>query len=104
MTENVKTKADADGAAIGSIFGAFLFPPLGIILGHVSRNQAKRHNQIPSSIATLGCVLGYLFTGIYLIVIIAIVAAIAKNADPTQQWINCLNQQINNPSIVCPSP
>jgi tellurite resistance protein TehA-like permease len=103
-TNDVKTKADADGAAIGSIFGAFLFPPLGIILGHVSRSQAKRHNQIPSSVATLGCVLGYIFTIISLIVIIIIVAAIAKSADPTQQYINCINQQLNDPSITCSTP
>jgi uncharacterized protein DUF4190 len=87
-----KPRADADGAAIGAIFGAFLLPPLGIILGHVSRGQAKRHGLQPSAIATLGCILGYVFTVIAVIGIIVIVAAAAKSGS----YADCVNNAILN--------
>lgn len=70
-----RPRADADGAAIAALILAFFFPPLGIILGHVSRGQARRRGLRPSVPATLGCVLGYVFTVLGILGIIMIVNA-----------------------------
>jgi hypothetical protein len=37
------------------------------------------------------------------IVTIALVAT-NHHPDPTQMWIDCLNRQIDNPSVVCVEP
>jgi hypothetical protein len=74
----VQPKADADGAAIASLIIAFFIPPLGIILGHVSRGQAKRAGRRPSAAATWGTVLGYVFTVLTVILIAAVAYAAAK--------------------------
>lgn len=97
QTQAIKPTAPADGAAIGAIICAFVIPPLGIILGHVSRGQAKRAGLNPAPVATWGAVLGYLFTITYIIIIIALaVAAVhAANSIPTTcdytnpNWPNC---------------
>jgi hypothetical protein len=45
--------------------------------GHVSRGQARRKGLEPSGVAAAGCVLGYVFTAIAVIAIIAIAVAAA---------------------------
>jgi Domain of unknown function (DUF4190) len=57
--------------------GSAIIPVLGIIFGHVSRGQARRKGLEPSGVATAGCVLGYVFTAIAVIAIIAIAVAAA---------------------------
>jgi len=61
--------ADADGAAIADLIVAFFIPPLGVVFGHVSWNQAKRRGLRPSGVATGAIYLGYIFS------IIAVIAA-----------------------------
>jgi peptidyl-prolyl cis-trans isomerase B (cyclophilin B) len=77
MQRAARPKADADGAAIAALICAFIIPVLGIIFGHVSRGQARRKGLEPSGVATAGCVLGYVFTAIAVIAIIAIAVAAA---------------------------
>jgi peptidyl-prolyl cis-trans isomerase B (cyclophilin B) len=74
----LRPKANADGAAIAALICAFFIPPLGVIFGHVSRGQAKRAGQQPSAVATWGAVLGYVFTALTVIVIIAVIVAAVK--------------------------
>jgi hypothetical protein len=77
-TQTAPPRAEADGAAIASLISAFFIPLLAIILGHVSRGQAKRRGLQPSAVATWGTVLGYVFTGLTVLVVILLVATAAK--------------------------
>ena len=77
---------------------------LGIILGHISNHQAKQAGRQRSGLAIAAVVLGYAALAALAIVVIILVAG--SSTDPTQQYINCLNNAINNgqdPSVACPS-
>ena len=78
MTTQARLRAEADGAAIASLISAFFIPLLAIILGHVSRGQAKRRGLQPSAVATWGTVLGYVFTGLSALVVIVLLVTAAK--------------------------
>jgi len=71
-----KPVAPADGAAIASLIAAFFIPFVAIVLGHVSRGTAKRAGYKPSAAATWGCVLGWVFTGIALLVVLGFVVTL----------------------------
>lgn len=53
--------------AILSLVFAIIFPPAGIVLGHVARRQIRQSGEQGSGLATAGLVLGYLLTALYLI-------------------------------------
>ena len=82
VKDTAKPRADADDAAIGALFGAILFPPAGIILGHVSRGQARRRGLRPSVPASMGCILGYALTILVITGIILLIAAMARTGPP----------------------
>jgi hypothetical protein len=46
--------------AILSLVFAFVFAPLGIVFGHVARNQIRRTGEQGSGLATAGLWLGYI--------------------------------------------
>jgi len=74
--------ADADGAAIASVFAAFLFPPLAIFLGRVSRQQARQRGLRPSPVANLGYLLGWLLTVAWIVLFFMLLAAASGNPLP----------------------
>ncbi len=54
--------------AILSLVFAFLFSPLGIVFGHMAKKQIKQTGEQGEGLATAGMILGYIFTGIGLLV------------------------------------
>ncbi|HEU4423116.1 MAG TPA: DUF4190 domain-containing protein [Pilimelia sp.] len=50
--------------AILSLIFAFVFAPVGIILGHVAKKQIKQTGEQGDGLATAGLVLSYIFTGL----------------------------------------
>ena len=79
-TQTAPPRAEADGAAITALITAFFAPLLAIIFGHISRGQAKRKGLRPSAVATWGLVLGYVFTGLAVLLVISLAATAAKTA------------------------
>jgi hypothetical protein len=53
--------------AILSLVFAFVFAPVGIVLGHIARKQIRQTGEQGAQLATWGLVLSYIFTGLYLI-------------------------------------
>lgn len=82
-----------NGLAIAAlIFGVF-FWPLGIVFGLVSNHEAKAAHRKRSGLAIAGVVLGCV--GMAVLLIILVVAA-SSHPDPTQQYINCVNNAVAN--------
>jgi peptidyl-prolyl cis-trans isomerase B (cyclophilin B) len=67
-----------DGLAITSLICAFFFPPLGVIFGHVSNRIALQEGRLRSGLAVAGVVLGCIGTIGWLILFIALLAAVAR--------------------------
>ena len=59
---------------------AFFFPIAGIVVGHIALGQMKR-NEIPSTnqgMAKAGLILGYVFTALTVVVVVAYIAIFAS--------------------------
>jgi Domain of unknown function (DUF4190) len=66
--------------AILSLVFAFVFAPVGIVLGHIAKKQIKERGEQGSGLATAGLVLSYIFTGLTLaFCCIGVIAAIATD-------------------------
>jgi hypothetical protein len=66
--------------AILSLVFAFVFSPVGIVLGHIAKKQIKQTGEQGDGLATAGLVLSYVFTGLgALACCIGVVAALASN-------------------------
>lgn len=63
--------------AIIALIGAFVIAPAGIICGHIALGQIKKSGEGGHALALWGTILGYVFTAIWLLVIIMWVAAFA---------------------------
>jgi|SRR5690606_10973480 len=63
--------------AIIALIGAFVFAPVGIICGHIAMGQIKRTGEGGQALALWGTILGYVFTALWIIGIIAYVAFFA---------------------------
>ena len=50
--------------AILSLVFAFVFSPVGIVLGHIAKKQIKQTGEQGDGLATAGLVLSYIFTGL----------------------------------------
>jgi hypothetical protein len=62
--------------------GAFFFPIVGVVLGHISLSQMKK-GQIPADnrgLALAGMILGYIFIGIGFIASIIVIIALIVSA------------------------
>ena len=57
--------------AIIAIIAAFVFPLAGIIVGHLALSQIKKTGEAGHGLALWGTILGYVFTVLYIIIIIA---------------------------------
>jgi uncharacterized membrane protein len=53
--------------AILSLVFAFVFSPVGIVLGHIARRQLRTSGEQGAGLATAGLILSYVFTGLYLV-------------------------------------
>jgi Domain of unknown function (DUF4190) len=58
-----------NGLAIASLICAFIFPLVGVILGHIALNQIKQTGQEGRGLAIAGLVIGYAYIGITLLVV-----------------------------------
>lgn len=58
-----------NGMAIAALILAFVFFPLGIILGHMARGQIKRSGEGGRGLATAALILGYLQLAVTVMVI-----------------------------------
>jgi len=50
--------------AILSLVFAFVFSPVGIIMGHIAKKQIKQTGEQGDGLATAGLVISYIFTGL----------------------------------------
>ncbi|WP_435821590.1 DUF4190 domain-containing protein [Micromonospora musae] len=62
--------------AILSLIFAFVFAPVGIVLGHVAKKQIRQTGEQGDGLATAGLVLSYIFTiaGVLAFVLVVIAA------------------------------
>lgn len=60
-----------NGMAIASLVTAFLCTPLAIVFGHIALSQINRTGEGGRGLATAGLVLGYVFLGIGVLVLLA---------------------------------
>lgn len=60
-------------AVLALVFG-FLFAPLGIVFGHIARSQIKRTGEEGDGLALAGLIIGYVFTGLGLLAVMAWIA------------------------------
>jgi hypothetical protein len=73
--------------AILSLIFAFVFAPVGIVLGHIAKRQIARTGEEGSGLATAGLIVSYIITGIYVLVCAGvIIAAIASSATSTSSY------------------
>jgi len=73
--------------AILSLVFAFVFAPVAIVLGHMAKKQIRERGEQGEGLATAGLVLGYIFTGIGVVIcaiyVIVIVAAVGSSGSTT---------------------
>jgi hypothetical protein len=74
--------APTNTMAILSLVFAFVFAPLGIVFGHMAKKQIRERGEGGDGLATAGLVLGYIFSGIYLVLccVYGIIAIAAINS------------------------
>jgi peptidyl-prolyl cis-trans isomerase B (cyclophilin B) len=63
--------------AIAALVSAFVIAPLGIVFGHIALSQIRRSDEDGRGLAIAGLVIGYVFTGLYLLLIVLWVAMFA---------------------------
>ena len=56
--------------AIVALVGAFVFAPLGIVFGHIALTQIRRSDEDGKGLAIAGLAIGYILTGLFLLVIV----------------------------------
>lgn len=84
-----------NGLAIVAFLASFFVPPIGVILGCVSVNEAHKSNRHESGLAVWAIILGILGTVIYIIVI----AVAIHSADQAANQLNNLQScNVNNPA------
>jgi peptidyl-prolyl cis-trans isomerase B (cyclophilin B) len=65
-----------NGLAIASLILAFVFAPAAIILGHMALSQIKKTGQEGRGLALAGTILGYVFTGFFVLYLCFVVVLI----------------------------
>ncbi|MEU5693699.1 DUF4190 domain-containing protein [Actinosynnema sp. NPDC020468] len=98
-----------NGLAIASLILAFVFAPVGIVLGIMARNQIRRTGEDGMGLATAGMILSIVFTAIGIIAVILWIAALAyvvKTVDqlptdfPTDFPTNFPTDLTNFPTVI----
>ena len=64
-----------NGLAIAALVMAFLFAPMGIVLGVVARKQIRHTGEEGDGLALAGVIVGAVATGFYVLIILFMVAA-----------------------------
>jgi peptidyl-prolyl cis-trans isomerase B (cyclophilin B) len=63
--------------AIVALVTAFVLAPMGIVFGHIALSQIKRSGEDGRGLAIAGLVVGYVFTGLYVLLIVFWIAMVA---------------------------
>ena len=69
-----------NGVAIAALILAFVFYPVGIVLGHVARGQIKRTGEGGKGLATAALILGYLQLAATVVVVLVAAILVAAGA------------------------
>jgi peptidyl-prolyl cis-trans isomerase B (cyclophilin B) len=56
--------------AIVALVSVLVFAPLGIVFGHIALSQIRRSDEDGKGLAIAGLVIGYILTGLFLLVIV----------------------------------
>jgi peptidyl-prolyl cis-trans isomerase B (cyclophilin B) len=65
--------------AIVALVGAFVFAPLGIVFGHIALTQIRRTDEDGKGLAIAGLAIGYILTGLFLLVFWVILFVVLAN-------------------------
>jgi hypothetical protein len=63
----IAPSAPTNTMAILALVFAFVFPPLGIVFGHIGRKQCKERGEQGDGLALAGMIVGYIHTGIWVL-------------------------------------
>ena len=69
-----------NGMAIAALVLAFVFFPLGIVLGHLARGQIKRSGEGGRGLATAALILGYLQAAVIVAMLGVVAVLVALGA------------------------
>lgn len=93
--------ATHSGLDIAALICAFFIAPAGLILGIAGIASAHGEGRRASWLSVAAVVI----VAVEVIAVVAVIIAITANQpDAVQQYVNCVNQQISNPYLVCPTP
>jgi hypothetical protein len=73
-----------NGTAITAFVFAFLFWPLGIILGHVARSKIRHRGERGGGLALAGLIISYLWGAVVVVLVVAALATHGGGAGETQ--------------------
>ncbi|WP_052314135.1 DUF4190 domain-containing protein [Nocardia thailandica] len=65
-------RRQTNGMAIAALISSLILPPLGIVFGHIGLSQIKQRHEDGKGMAVAGLVIGYVYTGIALVAIVAL--------------------------------
>lgn len=68
--------------AVLSLVFAFILAPLGIVFGHMAKRQIRERGEQGDTLASIGLVLGYVFTVLYVLACCGVIVA-ARTATDT---------------------
>jgi hypothetical protein len=80
--------AQADNLTIAAFIVAFFLPLIGLIMGVVSRRQAKRAGMRPNALATWAVWLGGVFTAAQAIVVAVLIASVGAAVNDAARAVN----------------
>jgi hypothetical protein len=72
--------------AILALVFAFVFAPLAIVFGHMAKKQIKQTGEGGEGLATAGLIMGYIFTGLSLLVCCVYVVAFGMLASSSSNY------------------
>ena len=84
--------ATTNTMAILALVFAFIFAPLAIVFGHIGKKQIRERGEGGEGLATAGLVLGYIFTGLWLVfcvfyIIIVVIAVGSSSSSNDYQYV-----------------
>jgi hypothetical protein len=78
-----RPRANAQNIDIWAFILAWIAPPVGAIMGHVSMSQAKRAGYKASALATWAVVLGWLWFAVGVAIAVAFLVSVAVTVSQT---------------------